>query len=502
MKKYVYLLLFVLAVAAAFVGGTKFSSRAHSAAASRHILYYVDPMHPAYKSDKPGTAPDCGMDLVPVYADEVQVPTQAATSVPGTINITPEKQQLIGVRVAKVENASSSATLRLYGRVVPEENRVFPLNAGTEGFVRELSRVTTGATVKKGEWLATIYSQDSRVPVQLFLSTLDVIDAAKRRGADAEVGPAQESAQFAERRLLGLGMAQAQIDEIRRTRRSPLDLKIDAPADGFVIARNIALNQKYDKGMEFYRIANLDKVWIVADVAAADAVSVKPGTSAKVWLAGRYKALQATVSELLPQVDPATRTLKIRLEAANPGYVLRPEMFVDVELTTAAMQGLIVAAESVLDSGDTKTVFVEKSEGVFEPRRVETGARVGENIQIVSGLQGGERIVVSGNFLVGSEARLRGVVAAPQNVATQKVAMGSRKVKDPSCGMEIDAAEAEAAGHTTEYKQTTYHFCSEGCKRKFMASPEKYGGHTMEHRQVAANNVAQVTPGSAARHDR
>src|SRR5689334_21874281 len=144
MKKYFYLLLIVLALGAAFYAGSKFSSHQQSSASSRRILYYVDPMHPAYKSDKPGTAPDCGMDLVPVYSDEVQAP-QAANSSVGTITISPDKQQLIGVRVATVEKANSSGTLRLYGRVVPEENRVFPLNASTEGFVRELSQVTTGS---------------------------------------------------------------------------------------------------------------------------------------------------------------------------------------------------------------------------------------------------------------------------------------------------------------------------------------------------------------------
>jgi membrane fusion protein, copper/silver efflux system len=490
-----YLLVAAIGLVLAFLAGTKYGHRATTPAThTRHVLYYVDPMHPAYKSDKPGIAPDCGMELVPVYADEAGAAKVTATAPAGTISISADKQQLIGVKFATVEKASGKGSLRLYGRVVPDENRVYPINAGTEGFVRDLSSVTTGSQVRKDQWLATIYSADSRIPVQLFLSTLDVVDAARKRGSDAEVGPAVDSSNFAERRLQSIGMSKEQIEEIRKTRRSPLDLKLASPGDGFVIARNIALGQKYDKGMEFYRIANLDRVWVVADVAESDASLVKPGSTARVWLPGRSKAVDASVMQVLPQVDPTTRTLKVRLDVANPAYVLRPDMFVDVELPTPASSGLMIASEAVLDSGDSRIVFVERGEGVFEPRKVETGARAGDKIQVLSGLQAGDRIVVSGNFLIGSEARLHGVLPS-----TPAEAVASRKVVDPSCGMEINTAEAEAAGHIAEYKQVKYHFCSDGCKRKFLADPDKFvnaaGAH---HKQVAANVVPDIL---AAHHD-
>jgi membrane fusion protein, copper/silver efflux system len=395
-----------------------------------------------------------------------------------------------------VERGRTAGTLRLYGRVAADENRMYVLNSSTEGFVREISAVTTGTLVKKGEWLATVYSYDYRQPVQSFLTTLEVVDAAKKRGVDShELTPAEESSHFAERRLQGIGMSAAQIDDIRRTRVAPLDVKIAAPADGFVIARNATRGQKFDKGAEWYRIANLDRVWIVADVPEADAPTVRPGTHARVWLPGRYKAIDAAVMQILPQVDATTRTLRVRLEAANPGYLLRPEMFVDVELPIASPPALTVAADAVLDSGENKIVFVQRGEGVFEPRQVETGARVGDQVEIVSGLTAGERIVVSGNFLIGSEARLKGSMPLASTVAAR-----SRRAIDPSCGMEIDAAQAEASGHTAAYRQVTYHFCSDQCKRKFLAAPGKYLHERGEHHELAAN-AAMVNPVPAAHHD-
>jgi Cu(I)/Ag(I) efflux system membrane fusion protein len=324
------------------------------------------------------------------------------------------------------------------------------------------------------------------------LSTLDVVDAAKRRGADLELSPAKDSAQFAERRLQGLGMSNAQIEEIRRTRQSPLDIKLTAPADGFVIARNVVAGQKFERGVEWYRIANLDRVWIVADISESDAGDVHVGTRASVWLPNRYKVVDAVVSNVLPQVDPVTRTVKVRVEVANTGHVLRPDMFVDVEISRDTRPGLMIASDAVIDSGSAKTVFVERSEGVFEPRRVQTGERVGETVQIVGGLEAGERIVVSGNFLLGSEARLKSTGDANTTSA-------SRRVIDPSCGMEIDAAQAEATGHTAEYKQTTYHFCSEACKRKFTGAPEKYVHPSHDHHQAAASQIAHADPVMVAR---
>jgi YHS domain-containing protein len=165
---------------------------------------------------------------------------------------------------------------------------------------------------------------------------------------------------------------------------------------------------------------------------------------------------------VLPQFDPATRTLKVRLEAANPGFILRPDMFVDVEYPISLPAALTVPTEAILDTGLYRTVFVDVGDGYFEPRHIETGWRMGDRVEITKGLMEGERIVVSGNFLIDSESRLR----------TAAMGLRDNAVEDPVCGMQVDPVKA--GGQKSEYKGKTYYFCSELCKSRFDKNPEQY----------------------------
>jgi Cu(I)/Ag(I) efflux system membrane fusion protein len=472
MKKVTILALSVVLVTSAFLAGTWYQHRSMKAggAAARKVLYYVDPMHPAYKSDKPGIAPDCGMQLEPVYADGG--PATGADAAPksaGAVSVNPDKQQLLGVRVSPVERAPSTHAVRLFGRVMPEETRLYVLNAAVEGSVREVSSVTTGSRVKKGQVLASVFSADARGALQAYITALDVEDRSPESRREAGVivaagSNANRSAQFSVERLRGVGMSDFQIQEIRRTRDIPIFLKVYAPADGFVVARNLTLGQKFDKGAEWYRIANLDKVWILADVFEDEAAYLKPGMRAQVALPNDRKGVTATVSEVLPQFDATTRTLKVRLEAENPGYLLRPEMFVDIQFQVELPAATSIPVDAVVDSGLRKTVFVEHGTGSFEPRSIETGWRFDDRVEVVSGLAPGERIVVSGTFLVDSESRLKAAAAGVYGAAA----------KDPVCGMDVDEAKAKAAGKTVAYGGKTHVFCSDACKSKFEKSPETY----------------------------
>lgn len=420
MKKTAYAAVLLLLLAGAFLAGS-WRSRGRTAAppapAARKILYYVDPMHPAYKSDKPGIAPDCGMQLEPVYADGGTAAADAAghasSPPPGSMAIDPAKQQLIGVQVSAVEKSSGSRTLRLFGRVVPDEARVYRVNAGADGSVREVSAVTTGSQVKKDQWLASCFMPDARVPLQAYLTALDVVDRAAQVGTDnpLQLRSSNGALEFNIERLRNVGMSSFQLDEIKKTREIPLAIRILAPASGFVLARNVSPGLKFEKGAEWFRIADLSRVWILADVFENEAQYLRPGVRALASLPEQRKSLTARVAEVLPQFDAATRTLKVRLEADNPGNALRPEMFVDVELPIAFPATITVPVESVLDSGLRKTVFVERGEGVFEPRQVETGWRFGDRVEIVKGLAPGDRIVVSGTFFLDSESRMKAAAA-------------------------------------------------------------------------------------------
>ncbi len=174
------------------------------------------------------------------------------------------------------------------------------------------------------------------------------------------------------------------------------------------------------KGWEFYRIADLSRVWILADVYGNEVNYFKPGTEAKVTLPDQGKVYRARVSKVLPVFEPTTRTLKVRLETDNPGFTLRPDMFVDVELPVKVPPAISVPSEAVLDTGMKKTVFVDRGNGYFEPREVETGWRLGNRIEITKGLSPGERIVTSGTFLIDSESRMELAAAGISRIAGQR----------------------------------------------------------------------------------
>jgi membrane fusion protein, copper/silver efflux system len=401
---------------ASFVAGGWYHQRTAVGAAALHgrsVLYYVDPMHPAYTSDRPGIAPDCGMALEPVYADGGSGGSGRACPAPdvpaGTVCVSAAKQQLIGVRMVAVDKTAATERLRAYGRVAADETGSYRINIGIDGFIRDLSAVTTGSRVTKDQWLATLSAPDVRSPLQAFMVGLEVLDRSKTAGDNrTQIDAVNASLQQSIDRLLTLGVSRTQIEEISRTRQVPANMKITAPADGFVVARNVSIGQKVQRGDELYRIADLRRVWILADVSGSEANRVRPGTTVHVSIPGRAAALSARVStDVLPQFDPLTQAVRLRLEAENPDYLLRPDMFVDVDLPITLPPAIAVPVEAVLDSGLEKIVFVERGTGVFEKRVVRTGWRFGGRVEIVDGLIPGERIVRSGVFHLESESRMR-----------------------------------------------------------------------------------------------
>jgi Cu(I)/Ag(I) efflux system membrane fusion protein len=405
-------LLVAAALGAGFLAGTWYSRRGDLSAAApdaRAVLYYVDPMHPAYKSDKPGTAPDCGMALQPVYDNFPPVAAAVPASVPGAVAIDRDRQQLIGVRVSPVAATAVEETLRVYGRVAPDDNRVYRVDVGIDGFVRDLSTATTGSQVRKDEWLATFSAPELRQPIQGYLVAVELFERAKQEtephgGSEVAAAALQQNVD----RLLTLGMSSVQLDEIARTRQVPQAIRVTAPADGFVLARSISRGEKFNRGDELYRIADLRRVWVAADVAGADAAYVKEGSAAAITLPGRGTALRARISrDLRPEFNPDTQSVKLRLEVDNPGFVLRPDMFVNVDLRVTLPPAIAVPVDAVIDEGLKKTVFIERAAGVFEPRPVETGWVFGGRVEIVKGLAAGDRVVVDGTFLLDAETRLR-----------------------------------------------------------------------------------------------
>lgn len=412
--------IFLLVTASYIVGRWRSSHSPADSTSSRHVLYWVDPMHPDYKSDHPGTAPDCGMTLAPVYAEPATSTGASAARLPnGTIGIDLDKQQLFGISVATVEKTSASEKLRVLGHVVPEDTRVYRITSGSDGFIRETFNDSVGQLVKKNQRLATSYVGETlAVASGLLAATAGVTGAVGKDGSRTVAFPGAvnkqgvSSIQGYSDRLRNLGISDMQIKQMTDSRQLPETVDIVAPADGFILARNITPGQHFDRATEFYRIADLRQVWILADIFGSDVQDFRPGMVARVTVPDERRTFSARVSNVLPQVDPATRTLKLRLEAENPGFALRPDMFVDLELTAQVRAGLSVPADAVLDSGLHRIVYVQTADDIFEPRVIETGVAFGDRVTVTRGLSKGDRVVSSGSFLLDSESRIRGRTGA------------------------------------------------------------------------------------------
>jgi len=421
MKAIGIFLLVAILLGAGFAGGLAFMRwrRAHDDAAvsERKILYWVDPMHPAYKSDKPGIAPDCGMKLQPVYADQGPVAGSApvTSSAPeGTFQISPEKQQLIGVRFGEVAFESQSETVRASGRVTVDETRISHVHSKIEGWIEKVNVDFTGALVQKGDPLVTIYSPELLASQQEYLLAIKAQQVMSRGALPDSAGNSASLVDASRRRLELWDLSAAQIDEIKNTGKPTRAITVYAPASGYVTVRNAFPNLKISPETELYTLTDLSRVWIMADLFETDASKVRPGTGAVVRApTANNGAFSARVTYVQPQVDPATRTVKVRLETDNPTMRLKPDMFVDVEMRMGYGARVTIPAEAVLDAGLHKTVFVDRGNGYLESRAVETGDHIGDRVVVMSGLKPGERIVTSGTFLVDSESQLRPPMGSP-----------------------------------------------------------------------------------------
>jgi YHS domain-containing protein len=298
-------------------------------------------------------------------------------------------------------------------------------------------------------------------------------------------------------------MGESEITELTTTHHIRNSLNLVSPGDGVVLARSVTPHQRFEKGVELYRIADLRKVWIVADVHGNEG-EFRPGMHARIYVPELGKAVDATVSSTVPLFDETSRTLKVRLAADNSSLLLRPEMFVDVEFESKVPPGLSVPADAVLDSGLRKIVYVETSDGVFEPRPVEVSGIIGDQAIVAGGIHEGERVVISGNFLLDSESRMRASgnpsdTNAGPKPAVQPVAEGVSKskrggtqsaaaVRDPVCGMTLKPADI---AFQENYQGKTFSFCSDSCRKKFLADPGKYAGQKANVAAIPKDEAAQ-----------
>jgi Cu(I)/Ag(I) efflux system membrane fusion protein len=411
------IVIFVLAVslaAGAFAGGTWWAHRSGAAHPSAHAAtVYTCPMHPDYHSDHPGDCPMCGMRLEAVRVDGTTGDDGPAGAPPhGSVQVSPERQQAIGVRVGVVSRSAGTRLLRTTGRVVADENRTYPIVAAVSGWIRNVESVTAGDTVKKDQVLASLFAPDAQFETaqQSYYSGLEMlyrVASAQPQSPSHDPERALREIERVADGLRSLGVSNSQVRELAKRRELVHDIRVESPVDGVVLKRGVTPGLRFERGFEFYRIADLNRVWILADVYGHQLPFIRRGASARITTAEGSQALSATVSPSEPLFDDATLTQKVRLEAANPRRALKPGMFVDVEFPVHLPATLVVPADAIVDSGLRKTVFVECGNGHFEPRLVETGSRIGDDVEVTKGLTAGERIVISGTFFVDSESRMK-----------------------------------------------------------------------------------------------
>lgn len=375
--------------------------------ADEESSWYVCTMHPWVVQPGPGKCPICSMDLTPLDPDRFS----------GEIAIDPVVLQNIGVRVKPVVVSSLEKKIRTVGTVTYDETRVVDVNLKVSGWVENIDVDFLGAEVRKGQPLLEIYAPD------LYATQDEYILLWKNRNTPGN----EQLLQAARNRLAFYDISDEQISALEKSGKAKKTMVIRAPANGVVIEKNVNAGVKVSPGSRLYRIADLRKVWVLATFYEHQLPFIKLNQHVEMSLPYEPgKKLEGKISYIYPFVDEKTREVQVRLEFANPGGLLKPGMFANVEVVSDLSRGERVLAprEAVIDTGLRKVAFVSLGNGKFEPRTVATGLEAGDGqIEILNGLAPGEQVVVSGQFLLDSESRIRESLAKmiKGNLATEKL---------------------------------------------------------------------------------
>ena len=386
------LVLIALGFAAGYLVQQRTGGDAATAAgpadAGQAILYWVAPMDPSYRRDQPGKSP-MGMDLVPVYAD-------AAAGADDAVRIDPVVVQNLGVRTAAVEHGPLRRRIDTVGYVSYDERRISHVHLRTDGWIDRLYVKSVGERVTAGEVLFEVYSRDLVNAQEEFLQAL-------RQGNASLVGASRE-------RLRSLGVAPEQIGALERTRKVAQRVRIHATQDGVVARLSVREGMYVTPTTEVLALADLASVWLLVDVFERQADWVQVGMPAEVrlsYLPG--ETLEGVAEFIYPSIDPKTRTLRVRLRFDNPDERLKPDMYAAVRIYAGPKTDVLsIPREALIRTGDSERVILALGEGRFRAAHVVSGIESGDRVEIREGLAAGDRIVVSGQFLIDSEASLKG----------------------------------------------------------------------------------------------
>jgi len=382
----------------------------------KKILFYRSPMNPSVTSPTP--AKDAmGMDYVPVYADQAN-----EKSPPGAVKIDGVTVQNIGVRTAKAVQATLSHKVRAVGRVTYDEERLLRLHPKTEGWIEKLNVDKTGQWVKKNTDLLSIYSPQLVASQQEYLLALNNLKALENSPIEDIRKGAEELVKSSRERLKLLDVPAHQLRELERYHKIKKSLHIHTPAEGIVMKIGAREGQYVTPATEIYMIADLRKVWVYADIYEYELPWVNVGDPVEMQLAGiPGRTFTGHLSFIYPYAEAKTRTIKVRLVFDNTDLLLKPEMFAEVTIY-AGMQvkAVVVPSEAVIRSGSRNQIFVVREPGKFEPRMVKLGMASNGKVAVLEGIQAGEEVVTSAQFLIDSESKLREATAKMLPATTNK----------------------------------------------------------------------------------
>jgi len=341
------------------------------------------------------------------------------------VEISSEQQKLIGVKTVKVAFKPIKKAIRTVGRVEADESRQATINVKIEGWVEKLYINTTGVYIKKGDRLAEIYSPELVATQQEYLTALKWTKAAKMNqpgdhpvtSSDIDkmmATDAQATLDAARNRLLLWDISESQIEQIAKTGKTTRTLTLYAPVSGYVSQKMVVSGMKVMPGEKMFDISDLSALWVMADIYEYELSLIKVGNRAAITvpsLPGVEFASQ--IDYIYPDLTPQTRTAKVRFKLANPRMQLKPQMFANVEMRIDLGRRLVVPESAVMDTGRAQVAYVDRGGGAFEPREVRTGLRTDGYVEVLGGLKGGESVVAQANFLVDSEAQLKGIKPLP-----------------------------------------------------------------------------------------
>ena len=386
------------------------ASAGEAARKERKLLYYRNPMGLPDTSPTPKKDP-MGMDYIAVYEGEEDGEASEPATV-GQVRISTEKVQKLGVRTEAAQLRSLDKIARAAGRIEPDERRIFAISPKFEGYIERLHVNVTGQPVAKGQALFEVYSPELVAAQREYAIAAQGVEALKDAGGNTQAGMKQ-LAESSLLRLRNWDMSAAQVKALAKSGQVKRTFTFASPVSGVVTEKKALQGMRFMPGEELYQVADLSSVWVVADVFEQDIGLVEPGATATVRInAYPDKTFEGKVSYVYPTLNADTRTVPVRVELANPGLLLKPAMFAQVELPVAAKGSVVtVPTSAVIDSGTRQIVLVQKGEGRFEPREVKIGARSDAAIEVMEGVKDGEQVVVAANFLIDAESNLKAAIS-------------------------------------------------------------------------------------------